>query len=233
MRKSMALLCASALAAFVLTGTAHANPIKWSYGASSFDIYNTNNPAKTSSVSFIGASNNVEGDSGIIVYRLVTVWDPLKSGSAGVGPDSFDGVNSSYDLAITITDTKSQQSDTFHFLGRFKGGNFTPTSFSASKEAFSWDSPTLQTKDLGDNTNGFRTYTIDITSSTPPGAPGDPGGAIYADVSMKEKEDNNGGGGGGEEPPPPSEAPEPATMAMAAIGLPVMFALRRRFKKKS
>ncbi len=220
MRKSLGLLCVSAVAALLLANPAHA-AIKWSYGSASSMVYNTNNPLHTSAIAFDAASNNVEGDTGIIVQRLRAVWDPegnaAKNGWAG--PDDFDGGPlAAYTVSVTLTDSKSQQQSTLTWNGRFKGKNLTATSFSAPKDAFTWDSPLKQTVTLGDP-GDQRTYTVEITSATPPGAPGDPGGAIYADATVVE-----GPGGQG-------QAPEPATLAMAAFGLPGLLVLRRRFRK--
>ena len=220
MRKSLGLLCASAMAAMLLASPAHA-AIKWSYGSAQSTLYNTNNPFQTSAIEFDAASNNVEGDTGIIVQRLRAVWDPKGTAAANswTGPDSFDGGPlAAYTVSVTLTDSKSQQQATLTWNGRFKGKNLTATSFSAPKDAFTWDSPLLQTVTLGD-VGDQRTFTVEITSATPPGAPGDPGGAIYADATVVD-----GPGGQG-------QAPEPATLAMAALGLPGLFMIRRRFRK--
>src|SRR5436305_4652400 len=85
MRKSLVSLCATALAALLVTGAAaRADSIPWGYTSASTEIFNTNNPIKTSSISFNGSTAGATGDSGIIIYNLES------HSSAEIGsPDSF------------------------------------------------------------------------------------------------------------------------------------------------
>ena len=223
MRHNVGLFFAAVLGLGVCMTPAQAG-VKWSYSASDATVFNTNNSDQTSAIKFQGAANSVEGDSGIIMYRLLSVWDPLSKGLPDTdGPDSLDGVSSAYSLVVKLTDDKSGVSGNLVWNGRFKGKNFTEHSFSADSTAFNWDSPLAQKITLGDNTNGFRDYLVEILFNTPPGAPGDPGGAIYAEVAIRNQDDNGGGN--------PGDAPEPASLTVALLGLPGFLVWRRRMKK--
>jgi hypothetical protein len=224
MRKPLVSLCAAALAALVLTAGVRAENVPWGYSASTVTIDNSNTPLKTSSVEFMGSSSVATGDSGIIIYNLFTT-----STVAEDTPDSFSNVP--FHLGITLTDIKSgglgKPSDTVGFDGLFNATGVSKSSTLA--DVASWVGSTKAEVTLGSKDSGWRKYSVTIASFTPPGQPGGDPGSIQAIVRITPTTDPGGGPGGGGTPPP--DSPEPASLVLAGLGLPLVLMARRRMKK--
>lgn len=232
MQRSLATLLAAALAAvFVTAGGARAEDFPWSYSGTGTTIFNTNNSAQTSSINFVGTSGNATGDSGIIIYNLST-----SSTATLASPDSFTKVP--YDLTLTLGDTKSLGKDsstgTVKFSANFSAQKVTKDSFLSPVNT--WVSPTIQSVVLGSDDTGWRKYTVDILSFTPPGKPGTGLGSIYAEVRITpttgpggsgDGGGSGGGGGGGG-----NSTPEPTSLILAGLGLPVVGMFWRRRKNQ-
>jgi len=216
-----------ALAGLLVTGTSvRADGIPWGYSAASMDINNNNNPIKSSTVSFAGSSGVASGDSGIIIYNLTT-----SSTAADSSPDSFSNVP--FNLGVTFTDIKAtssvsgsaKASDTINFAGLFNASNVTTKSLLPGMN--SWSSPTTAVLVLGADDPGWSKYTVQIASFTPPGQPGGAPGSIQAVVTITPTD----GPGGSEVTPPTNGTPEPASLLLAGLGLPLIVLVRRRMKK--
>jgi hypothetical protein len=224
MRKTLVSLCAAT--ALLLTGTAvHADSIPWGYSASDTTIFNTNNPIQTSSIVFKGASSVATGNSGIIIYNLTTT-----SSQDPATPDSFASVP--FNLGVTLTDIKATSSASptavtsgmVNFAGLFNATNVSKAS--SLPGATSWTTPTTATKlTLGSDDTGWRDYSVQVVSFTPPGQPGGAPGSIEAVVTITPS-DGHGTGGG-----PPPTAPEPTSLVLAGLALPALLMARRRLKK--
>src|SRR5262245_1785441 len=88
MRKSLVAWFVVALAGLLVNSTSvRADNIPWGYSAASTEIFNNNNPIKSSSIAFAGSAGVASGDSGIIIYNLTT-----NSTALDTGPDSFSNV---------------------------------------------------------------------------------------------------------------------------------------------
>jgi hypothetical protein len=236
MRTSKVVWFAAALAGLFAVGTStRADSIPWGYSASSGDIFNSNNGSKSSTVSFAGASGVASGDSGIIIYN-VTANSTAASGAA----DSFSNVP--FNFAVTLTDVKgtgsasasAKASDTVSFAGLFNASNVTTKSLLPG--ANSWTSPTTANLVLGADDVGWRNYSVQLTSLTPPGQPGGAPGSVQAVVTITPVggEILNGqvpppDGQGG---PPTTATPEPTTLVLAGFGLPFIVLLRRMKKNQ-
>jgi hypothetical protein len=217
-------LSLGAALALLLSGTtAWADTLPWGYSASDTTIFNSNNPIQTSSIVFKGGSGVANGTSGIIIYNLTTT-----SGADASSPDSF--TNVPFNLAVTLTDIKATSSvqpsavtsGQLNFAGLFNADNVTKSSLLPGP--VSWTSPIIGKLTLGSNDTGWRDYTVNIQSFTPPGQPGGAPGSILAVVNVTP---SNGGGSG----TPPPDAPEPTSLALAALALPALLMARRRMKK--
>jgi len=233
MRKSLVSLGAIALA-LLAQSAVRAEGIPWGYSAADTKIYN-DPTVKTSSITFAGSSGVANGDSGVVIYNLTTSSNP----TAGT-TDSFNAVK--FDLAVTLTDvnatssssSQKKASDVVNFSGLFSASNVTPKSMLPGPN--SWTTPTEVVRTLGSADSGWRHYTGDITSFTPPGQPGGAPGSILATVHITDADgppsgppDGNPGGSG----TPPSDTPEPSSLLLAALGVPMVLAARRRLKKKT
>jgi hypothetical protein len=224
MKRSLVMLVA-AVATVLLAGTnVRADNIPWGYSSTDTEIFNNNNPITSSSVKFTGSSGVASGASGIIIYNLSAT-----STAGDASPDSFSNVP--FNLAVTFTDIKAtgsasggaKASDSVNFAGLFNASNVTKSSLLPG--VTTWTSPTTAELILGADDVGWRKYTVTINSFTPPGQPGGAPGSIQAIVNI---ESTDGPGGSGEGPP---TAPEPASMLLAALGLPLVYLVRRRMKK--
>jgi hypothetical protein len=224
MKKS--LLSFAAAFAFLMVGTSvRADSIPWGYSATSTSIVNNNNNNGTSTINFAGGSGVASGNSGIIIYNVTTTSTATDS-----NPDSFSNVP--FNLAVTLTDIKATGSSssnavtagTFNFSGLFNATNVTSKSLLPGVNT--WTSPTSANLILGADDTGWSNYNIQVVSFTPPGQPGGAPGSIEAVVTITPAQGPGGSGGG----PPPS-APEPTTLVLAGLGLPLMVLVRRRLKK--
>ena len=237
--KRMLVSLGAALATFLLTSTGvRADSIPWGYSATSPpDIAATTSPL--SSISFAGSSGVASGNSGIIIYNLTTT-----SSAPDSSPDSFNNVP--FNLAVSLTDIKATGSSAaagirptgvVNFAGLFNATNVTNKSLLPGTNTWTLvpgnASPTSASVVLGANDTGWSTYTVTISSFTPPGQPGGAPGSIQAIVTIVPASGGpggpgDGGPGNGE---PPSGTPEPASLILAGLGLPLIVLLRRRLKK--
>jgi len=234
--KRMILFCITALASLTISAaTVRADQIPWGYSSADTQIFNSNNGDQTSSISMKGSSGVASGNSGIIIYNLTT-----SSSTAEASPDSFSSVP--FNLAVTLTDikgtsstsTSAKTSDTVNFAGKFSASNVTKSSLLPGET--SWTSALTSETVLGADDVGWRKYTVTVTSLTPPGQPGGAPGSIQAVVTITPA-DGPGGGpgdpGGNDGGGDPSAAPEPTSMALAALGLPLIYFVRRGRRKAS
>lgn len=228
MQRSLVSLLAAALAAvFITGGVARAEDFPWSYSGTGTTIYNSNNSLKSSAINFLGTAGGATGDSGIIIFNLST-----ESTASLTSPDSFSKVP--YSLQLTLGDTKSLKSvgttsGTLKFTGAFSAEKVSKDSF--LNPSNSWLSPTSQFLILGSVDTGFRKYTVDILSFTPPGKPGSGLGSIYAEVRITPN-GGNPGGGGGTGGGGGGQTPEPGTLILAGLGLPIVGLFWRRRKNQ-
>ena len=230
--KRMLVSLGSALATLLLASTGvYADSIPWGYSATSPPAISAST-SPLSSVNFSGSSGVASGNSGIIIYNLTT-----SSGATDAAPDSFSNVP--FNLAVSLTDIKATGSTspgatptgTVNFSGLFNASNVTNKSLLPGVNTFTQvpgnTSPTSASVVLGASDTGWSTYTVSISSFTPPGQPGGAPGSIQAIVTITPAT----GPGGTGEPPPPTGTPEPASFVLAGLGLPFVLFLRRRLKK--
>lgn len=208
-----------------------ADSVPWGYSAGSTEIFNGD--SKTSSVKFTGGSGGATGSSGIILYNMTTT-----SSASELSPDTFSNVP--FDLAFTLTDvlatgSKSggaKSSQVVNFAGLFSAFNVSKTSLLPG--ASPWATAPTAEFVLGADDVGWRKYTVSLSSFTSPGQPGGSPGSIQAIIKVADANAPPPGGNGEEpppveEPPPPvNGAPEPASLLLIGMGLPVFIALRRR-----
>jgi hypothetical protein len=210
------------MATLLLSGAVvRADSIPWGYSAAGTEIHNSNNPLKSSSVKFNGSSSVATGDSGIIIYNLEST-----SSADLEAPDSFASVP--FHLEVLLTDILSGGTGTptglVKFDGLFNASKVTKSSM--LPDSPTWSGPTKAEVVLGSKESGFRKYSVEISSFTPPGQPGGAPGSVQAVVRI---EDDNGGGGPGTGEPNPT--PEPTSILLAGLGLPLVLLARRRMKK--
>jgi hypothetical protein len=220
MRKTLVSLCAAT--ALLFTGTAvRADNIPWGYSATDTTIFNSNNPIQTSSIQFKGSSSVATGNSGIIIYNLTT-----SSSQDPATPDSF--ANVPFGLGVTLTDIKATSSalptavasGSVSFAGLFNANNVSKSSLLPGTN--SWTSPaTAAPLILGSDDTGWRSYSVQVVSFTPPGQPGGAPGSIEAVVTVTDAP-----GGVGQSP-----SPEPTSLVLAGLALPALLMARRRLKK--
>jgi hypothetical protein len=238
MKKSLVSFAAAVLALLVVGAGVHADSIPWGYSASTPPPISASS-SPLSSIAFNGASGIASGSSGIIVYSLTTNSSAIDS-----APDSF--TNVPFNLAINLTDIKSTGSSSssaisngvVNFAGLFNASNVTGKSLLPGVATFTSVpgniSATSASLTLGADDTGWNTYTVQIGSFTPPGQPGGAPGSIEAIVTVSPGA-SSGSSGGNPEPPvgEPNAAPEPASLVMAGLGLPLIVLLRRRIKKET
>jgi hypothetical protein len=222
MQKTLVSLCAAT--ALLFTGTAvRADNIPWGYSATDTTIFNSNNPIQTSSIQFKGSSSVATGNSGIIIYNLTT-----SSSQDPATPDSF--ANVAFGLGVTLTDIKATSSalptavasGSVSFAGLFNATNVSKSSLLPGSN--SWTSPTTAAPlILGSDDTGWRSYSVQVVSFTPPGQPGGAPGSIEAVVTVSPS-DGTGTG-------IPPTAPEPTSLVLAGLALPALLMARRRLKK--
>lgn len=230
-----ALISFAAFATVLLVGASvKADPVIWSYQAYDTEIHSNNQPefiTPLSSIKFAGQTTGPEGNSGIVIYKLTT-----HSFATDAAPDSFSDVP--FTLKIGFVDTKAALDTSANqvftndvvFTGKFSATNVTTKSLSAT--GISWDSPLSKTITLGGDgpLTLWRDYTVTVNpafSFSPPGGPNGAPGSIYVDVQITPGEAP--GGSGNEENP--TATPEPASLVLAALGLPLVVLMRRRLKK--
>ena len=239
--KRMLASFGAALVAALLSGTGvHADTIPWGYSATtSTPVISGSSPL--SQIIITGSSGVANGDSGIIIYSMQS------KSSVSSPADTFSSVP--FNLAVNLTDIKSTgtpgatSTGTINFSGLFNAKNVTSASLyplpvgwqsitgSNVPPGVTYVSPTEAWVVLGGNK-----YDVQISSFTSPGAPnavdqhGNPVlGAIQAIVTITPGDGASGSGqppGGGV-----SGAPEPASLVLAGLGLPLVVLVRRRLKK--
>jgi hypothetical protein len=235
MRTSLKMLCV-ATAVFLSTAAARADVIPWGYSSSDTQIFNSNNPLKSSSVQFSGSSGAVaapDNKSGIIIYTMAT-----SSGADTSAPDSFSAVP--FNLSVTLTDINATgsksagavKSGVVNLAGTFSASDVTKSSMFPGANI--WDSTPVTLK-LGADDTGWNDYTLQLVSLTPPGVAGGGPGSILATVAVTPDSGTPTPGGG---PPPldgsgspPGAAPEPTGLVLAGLALPALLAARRRTKR--
>ncbi len=226
MNRKLVTLAATVATLLLASGALRADSIPWGYSAAGTEIFNNNNPIKSSSVVFSGSSGVASGNSGIIIYNVTTT-----STASDASPDSFSNVP--FTLAVTFTDIKAtgsgsgsaKPSDSVSFSGLFNASNVTKSSLFPGVNT--WTSPTTAEITLGADDVGWRKYAVTVSSFTPPGQPGGAPGSVQAIVTITP---TDGPGGSGEGPP--NGTPEPASALLAALGLPLVYLVRRRMKKE-
>jgi hypothetical protein len=194
---------------FLATGAARADLIGWSYDWGRTPLAVSADGSGTGAINLATSPGTpIVGDSNIIAVNLTTA-----SSATDTTPDTF--TNKAYSLTLTLTDGPSQATGQVTFNGHFDG---TLSATNASiKNTF--DGDTTKTLRIG---NDF--FTVTIGPYTPPGAPNASlTGSISAFVSVNQ--------GPVVEPPvpiPAEQAPEPSTLVLAALALPLWGLARRR-----
>jgi hypothetical protein len=195
------------------TNAAQADLIRWSYDWVRSPLVVTADGAGTGSINLAtNPGGSIVGDSNIVAVNLTTA----STATADV-PDTF--ANKSYALTLTLTDGPSQAMGQVTFTGQFDG--MLTDSSASIKNTFEGD--TTQSILVGENF-----YTVSIGPYTPPGGPNSSlTGSISAFVSVV----------GGEPIPEPipttgfpaEQAPEPSTLVLAALAVPLgALVVRRR-----
>ena len=117
---------------------------------------------------------------------------------------------------------------TVFFSGKLSASNVSKTTFTL--DDISWTSPLVGKVTLGGDGpgTGWRDYTVTVNPSwsfAPPGVPLGPDGSIYVDVKITPGTAPQGDG------ETPGQTPEPASLVLASLGLPMLVLIRRRLKK--
>ncbi len=197
-----------------------AEDIPWSYNGTGAMIVNTNNSAGSSTIQFSGTAGFASGDSGFIPFVIST-----DSTASLLAPDSF--TKATYGLELTLGDTMSlasmgTTSGTVKFLGSFSASKISRENFLSPVNE--WLASPVQAVILGSDATGWRKYTVELLSFTPPGKPGVGFGSIYGEVHITgvdigDIEDSGPTDGA---PPPTANTPEPNSLILAGIGLPIL-----------
>jgi hypothetical protein len=184
---------------------ARADWIPWTYSwSNSPQSILADNPAGGGSITLTNEPTlNAVGNTDIVATNIRTVSTAPQS-----APDTF--TNKAYTLSLTLTDSTSGQSGTAIFNGVFNG-TVTATSSNITN---TFVGPTTATLDLGNNE-----YVIDLTAFTPPGPTGSlNAGAIGAHATVTVETIH-----------PVADSPEPSTLLLASLAVPLAFLrLRRR-----
>jgi hypothetical protein len=188
------------------TGAARADLVSWSYnwaaGASSVAA----DGSGTGSINFsVNPGGTIAGSSTISVVNLSTA-----SSATAAAPDTFTA--RPYALTLSLTDGPSQATGQLTFAGHFDG------TLTASSAAIlnTFDGPATQSLKLGNDT-----FTVSIGPYAPPGSPtATLTGGISAFVNV------SGPPAPVPEPPTPipgpvESAPEPSTLVLAALAVPL------------
>jgi hypothetical protein len=205
--------------------TARADLITWSYNWGSNPLSISADGASTGGISLSTPTGSVTGSSDIVAANLSTFSSAL--------PGTLDTfTNKGYTLNLTLTDGPSGASGTLSFNGAFNG-TLSPTSAQITN---TFSGSTTGSLHLGNDN-----YVVTIGPYSAPGIPGSANlGSIGAHVEVTPDVIS-------QPPPPPppppptgnpppviDQAPEPATLVLAALSLPVLGAVRgwRRLKGK-
>lgn len=223
LRRTLMAVCAAA--ALLTTGDGvRADTVPYGYSASDTTIFNSNNPIQTSSIAFKGSSSVATVNPGIVIYRLTT--------SSSQDPSTTDSfTNVPFNLGVTMTDiwaTKSAlptavTSGSVSFAGVFNATNVSKSSLLPGSNG--WTTPaTANPLVLGSDDTGWRMYSVQVVTLTPPGPPNGAPGSIEAVVTITPAPVSDGGAGH------PPTAPEPTSLVLAALALPALFMVRRHRK---
>jgi hypothetical protein len=200
------------------TSAARADLLGWSYDWDRSPISVSADGQGTGTINLAtNPGGHIVGDSNIVAVNLNTA----SSATAGA-PDTF--TNKPYSLTMTLTDGATQASGQVTFAGHFDG---TLTATSASiKNTF--DGDTTKTLQVGNDI-----FTVSIGSYTPPGAPNSVlTGSISAFVSVVQPVPVIGGPLPPVPLPPAAHAPEPSTLVLAVLAVPLWgLACRRRRRR--
>ncbi len=187
----VALLAPLALLALIVP--ARADYVPWSYTWST-------NPGSVSadggagSIHMLPASGNeINGMQNVLAAQLQTIASNPAAAKANFS-------NGGYTMTITLLDKASGQSGSLTFGGKLSG-YFTPTAANITNQ---FTGPVSQQLTLGKDS-----YTVVLGSYLPPGGPSSGTfGRIGADVLVS-----------GPGTVPPTQAPEPGSLALAALGV--------------
>jgi hypothetical protein len=190
-------------AVLLLAGApAHADPsasdlVEWSYSWS-HNYASGSIPADSPGTGGVSLTKeqtrDATGSSDVVATNLRTFSTATAS--------SADKLNSngSYELTITITDKASGETGTLTFTGKLSG-TFTADSTNITNQ---FTGSTTQSITLGDNT-----YTVTLTSYTPPGpSTAESSGSIGAHVEVTAGGDIQ-----------KTDAPEPSSLLLSCVGL--------------
>lgn len=200
---------AAAAVVLVLAGVAFAEPVPWSYAGPSNESYF---PAGASGGITFPNYGFQAGGSDVVVTR-VAEWSIAQAGS----PDTVSGL--AYQFGMQLRDDPSGQTATLTFHGLLTGSYWR----TGSGLTNTFTGATMQTAELGGNL-----YTVSLTGFEAPTGYGDElAGRITAGVRVAAVQDGGppqGGSGGGSGEG--VTTPEPATLLLAALGLPAVGAVR-------
>jgi hypothetical protein len=203
----------AAAAALVLGGSVSAGPVTWSFSAPSNGSYFPD--GASGGITFPNTASQAGGSS--ITAARVAEWSIAGADS----PDRVSGLAYTFDLELR--DDLSGQTAMLTFQGLLSG-TFWHTGADLTS---TFTGATTQTATVGGNL-----LTVSLTGFESPSGYGDESaGRITAGVRVGSSATDVGGGSGvkGESlgPQSPSAAPEPATLLLAALGLPAAAVMRR------
>jgi hypothetical protein len=251
MKKSLVSFAAALAALLVIGASAHAQPIPWSYISTGTPSLSAD-AGGPSIITITGVpSGSGNGNSGIIIYNMT-----LSTIASPSSPDTFTGAPLSLSLSLTdqlattATSGKINASGTVNFVGNFTANNVTSTSLfpvtnllapggpiiggvqwtttAANQPAgTTWLSTSSASVNLGSDSTGWSTYTVTLGAFAAPGptATTNNPGSIQALVTVMPYIPTGSGDG------PPTGTPEPTSLVLAGLGLPLVVLVRRRMKK--
>jgi hypothetical protein len=155
----------------------------------------------TGSISLSVGSGTATAPSTIVAANLSVI-------SSALSPSMDTYTNKAYKLTLTLTDSTSGQTGTFVFNGALTG----TASTTSSNFTNAYVGPTKVTEHLGD----FN-YTVQIL---PPVVPPITGGVTQGGISAQVTAAEFSGG-------PVSNSPEPSTLLLAGLSLPIAAGWRR------
>jgi hypothetical protein len=184
-----------ALAALLVTGTASAEPVSWSYFWSPTPGVVTSDDGTLGSVTFLPNSGGPMLGSAVGGDNIQAA--SLTASAPASGLATF--TNQGYGLTLNLTDNASNATGSLTF-----GGALSGTLGSTNNIANTFTGPAVQSLNLGGNE-----YTVGLGLFVPP-APGTPG-SLGANVLVVT-------GPGSSPAPPVNDVPEPATLLLAGLG---------------
>jgi hypothetical protein len=158
------------------------------------------------------------GSSDVVVTNIRAF-----SAALPTSPDTFGPSSGNWSEGLVLTDVASGQSSNLTFTGKFNGaisGGDPTHNIGGNSNITTTLDPQTQSVTLGNNT-----YTVSLTSYTPPGPPGaSNGGSISAHVTVT----TSGSGIG------IAAVPEPSSMVLSGLGLSLagLAAWRKRRQRR-